>query len=171
MASRRTVAGPGFTVQRGQVVAMATITPDSPDPTLLRPDHDVIVHISPSTQGPAVTLLANPDKTGDTTIEATGGGSAGTASTGAVGEGNRAASLGGRVSVRIEGPSRRKLTRERVSMVPGSGRGNSARAGVVLRRWEHMDDAGTLSRGLVRQDGSFSFTNCRPSEICRATQG
>lgn len=120
----------GFSVQRGKVVASAIITSDDPDISILRPDHDVILHINPQAPDTGVSVLRRPDQN----------------------------------PPQEDPPRRRKGSRNtmRESMSMGGLGGLSH----ILRRWEHMDNQGTLSRGLVRSDGSFAFTNCRPPEGC-----
>lgn len=50
----------GFSVQRGEVVAMKTIKSDESDIAILRPDHDVIFHITPSAPDAGVSLVRSP---------------------------------------------------------------------------------------------------------------
>ncbi|RXG72256.1 hypothetical protein Avbf_07270 [Armadillidium vulgare] len=55
---------------------------------------------------------------------------------------------------------------ESVAVQPGRGRLRTNSA--VIRAWTHMDREGTLSKGRIHSDGSFTFTNCRPVEICKS---
>ncbi|XP_064110983.1 homeobox protein 2-like [Macrobrachium nipponense] len=112
----------GFTVQRGEVVAISTIKSSDKDISILQPDHDVIFHITPNAPDAGVSLIRHPNQ--DPNV------------------------------MGVVGPTNTTTPR----------RGSAASP--VLRRWEHTDHDGTLSRGLVRQDGSFAFTNCRPPESC-----
>ncbi|XP_066958510.1 uncharacterized transmembrane protein DDB_G0289901-like [Macrobrachium rosenbergii] len=116
----------GFTVQRGEVVAISTIKSSDKDISILQPDHDVIFHITPNAPDAGVSLIRHPNQ--DPNVM------------GAVG-------------------------------ATGTTTPPRSAASPVLRRWEHTDHDGTLSRGLVRKDGSFTFTNCRPSESCGKHSG
>ncbi|KAK7074655.1 hypothetical protein SK128_009806 [Halocaridina rubra] len=134
----------GFSVQRGEVIAMSTIKSSDKDISILQPDHDVIVHITPTAPDSGVSLIRHPSQ--DPRNMA--------ASIAPTGEESHVGAGG-------------------ASATPGRG-GPSPNTGVsspVLRRWEHTDDDGILSRGLVRKDGSFAFTNCRPSETCDNNPG
>ncbi|XP_068245844.1 uncharacterized transmembrane protein DDB_G0289901-like [Palaemon carinicauda] len=116
----------GFTVQRGEVVAISTIKSSDKDISILQPDHDVVFHITPNAPDAGISLIRHPHQDPNMMSD---------------------------------------LAATSTTAPPRGG------ASAVLRRWEHTDNEGTLSRGLVRKDGSFAFTNCRPSEVCDKNLG
>ncbi|XP_045603580.1 uncharacterized protein DDB_G0283357 [Procambarus clarkii] len=130
----------GFSVQRGEVVALRTISADNKDITILRPDPNVVFHITPDAPDAGVSLIRHPNQKPPASLT----------------PGHRSLT-----SSRRNGDTLRETTFRRP-------RGRNSK---VLRRWEHMDDEGTLSRGLVRSDGSFAFSNCRPPEVCGLEDG
>lgn len=146
----------GFSVQRGEVVALSTVKGGDKDLSILQPDHDVIFHITPNAPDAGISLVGRPGtKAPGATATATATATASATPT------RRTVPMG---RARQKGTPGR--TRERVKIRPHTGDRSP-----VVRRWEHMDHEGTLSRGLVRKDGSFAFTNCRPSEVCDLTDG
>ncbi|XP_053634469.2 uncharacterized transmembrane protein DDB_G0289901-like [Cherax quadricarinatus] len=168
----------GFSVQRGEVVSLSTIKSDDKEIAILRPDPDVIFHITPSAPDAGVALIRHPSQKPPEALApkhssqkppetlTTGHRSRATPEALTSGTRTRADS-----EASTPGHRSRSGSRNRDSLRATSLRRQRGRDSKVLRRWEHMDGEGTLSRGLVRSDGSFAFTNCRPPEVCGLDDG